>query len=289
MWRRHVSLKLAPAPSYVVAGRKTGSGHWVVATCHTIRSAPDDPHRSVPAATGDRFLITLYQFPPGFGLPNASPFCMKLETYLRMVGLPFELNNRGQLLKAPKGKLPFIEDCGQRIGDSNFILVYLKRKYGDPLDAQLSAEQRACATAFLRLMEENLYWAALYTRWFNMDGWPLTRKVFFDSLPWPARQLIPFIARRAMRKELHGHGMGRHSEAEIMDIGRADLDALSAFLADKPYFLGEAATSLDATAYAFLANIIWVPVNSPLKRHAAGLPNLEAYCQRMKGRFYADG
>ena len=34
--------------------------------------------------------IKLYQFPPALGLPNASPFCMKLETYLRMAGLPFE-------------------------------------------------------------------------------------------------------------------------------------------------------------------------------------------------------
>jgi hypothetical protein len=35
-------------------------------------------------------LITLHQFAPAFGLPNASPFCMKLETYLRMAGLPCE-------------------------------------------------------------------------------------------------------------------------------------------------------------------------------------------------------
>ena len=32
-----------------------------------------------------RALIKLYQFAPAFGLPNASPFCMKLETY---VGFP---------------------------------------------------------------------------------------------------------------------------------------------------------------------------------------------------------
>ena len=33
-------------------------------------------------------MIKLFQFPPAFGLPNASPFCMKLETWLRMAGLP---------------------------------------------------------------------------------------------------------------------------------------------------------------------------------------------------------
>lgn len=233
-------------------------------------------------------MIKLYQFAPGFGLPNASPFCMKVETYMRMVGLPFELDNRGQLLKAPKGKLPFIEDDGERIGDSNFILAHLKRKYGDPLDTQLTPEQRACASAFVRLMEEHLYWAVLHTRWFTAEGWKFTRDAFFGRLPVPLRLLVPPIARRAMSKQLYGHGMGRHTEAEIMEIGRDDLNALSAFLGDKAYFMGDVPTSVDASAYAFIANTLWAPVDSPLRREAAGLPNLDSYCQRMKARYYTD-
>jgi len=35
-------------------------------------------------------MIKLYQFHPAWGLPNPSPFCMKVETYLRMAGLPYE-------------------------------------------------------------------------------------------------------------------------------------------------------------------------------------------------------
>jgi len=53
-------------------------------------------------------MIKLFQFAPAFGLPNASPFCMKLETYLRMAGLPFELVNSGDVMKAPNHKLPYI-------------------------------------------------------------------------------------------------------------------------------------------------------------------------------------
>ncbi len=29
-------------------------------------------------------MIRLFQFPPAMGLPNASGFCLKLETWLRM-------------------------------------------------------------------------------------------------------------------------------------------------------------------------------------------------------------
>ena len=33
--------------------------------------------------------IALHQFAPCFGLPNASPFCMNVEAYLRLAGLEY--------------------------------------------------------------------------------------------------------------------------------------------------------------------------------------------------------
>jgi glutathione S-transferase len=80
--------------------------------------------------------------------------------------------------------------------------------------------------------------------------------------------------------------MGRHREADIYAIGQRDITALADFLGDKQYFLGDAPCSLDATAYAFLANLLWVPVESPLKQQAWRYPQLEAYCQRMRSRYY---
>lgn len=213
---------------------------------------------------------------------------MKLETYLRMAQLPHKIAkpNMQDLQKSPKGKLPFIEDDGQLLGDSTFIIEHLKAKYGNPLDAHLSPAERATALAFQRLMEENLYWAVLYTRWIEPEGWPKTRAAFFGSLPAPLKWLVPPLARRSMRRQLHGHGMGRHSPQEIHGIGMRDIAALSEFLGDKPFFMGEEPSSIDATAYAFLANLVWVPLESPMYARAKQLPNLEAYCQRMKARYY---
>lgn len=51
-------------------------------------------------------MIKLYQFEPAFGLPNASPFCMKVETYLRMAGLPYEIARNADIRKRRKGKCP---------------------------------------------------------------------------------------------------------------------------------------------------------------------------------------
>ena len=231
-------------------------------------------------------MIKLYQFEPALGLPNASPFCMKLETYLRMAQLPFELVSNASLLKAPKGKMPYIRDGAKVLGDSGLVIEYLKTSYGDALDSWLNDEQRAVALAFRRLMEENLYWSVLYTRWIEPEGWQMSREIFFASLPAPLKWFLPWLARRGIRGELRGHGMGRHTREEIYAIGKADLSALANFLGVKPYFLGDRPASLDATGYAFIANVLWVPGESPLKHHAAGYPQLEAYCRRMQARYY---
>lgn len=89
-------------------------------------------------------MIRLHQYPPMFGIPNPSPFCMKLETWLRMANLPFEIVQVVDPRKGPKGKVPWIEDEGKTIADSAFIIEYLQKAYGDPLhDGELDPAQRA--------------------------------------------------------------------------------------------------------------------------------------------------
>ena len=233
-------------------------------------------------------MIRLYQFAPAFGLPNASPFCMKLETWLRMAGLPFELDNRGDVFKAPKGKLPYIvDDDGTVVADSTFVIDHLTQRHAVTLDAHLGPLERAQATAFQRLIEEDLYWAVLHTRWIEDAGWQLTREAFFGAMPAPLRWFVPALARRGLRAELRGHGMGRHAVDQIHAIGCRDVTALADFLGDKPFMLGGRPSTLDASAHAFLANILWAPVDSPIQRHARARANLDAYCQRMKARYFA--
>ena len=59
-------------------------------------------------------MIELLQFPPMLGLMNASPFCMKVEVFLRLAGLEYRTVSTSPL-RAPKGKLPVIRDEGRTI------------------------------------------------------------------------------------------------------------------------------------------------------------------------------
>lgn len=231
-------------------------------------------------------MITLYQFPPAFGLPNPSPFCFKVENYLRMTGEAYEVKN-GNPQKAPKGKLPFIKDGGVVISDSAHIVDHLKKTRGDKLDKDLSANDRALGHLIRRTLEEGLYFCVVYSRWVDEVGWQIGSKHFFKSMPAIARAIVPPIARRMVKKQVHAQGTGRHAPEDIYAMAGEDTAALSAILGDKPYFLGDSPTSVDASAYAFLALMLWSPlpeaIPDAVKKHA----NLVAYCERMKSRYYA--
>lgn len=231
-------------------------------------------------------MITLYQFNPAFGLPNPSPFCFKVETYLRMTGEPYEVKP-GNPQRAPKGKLPFIKDGGVVVSDSAHILDHLKKTRGDKLDKDLSAKDRALGHLVRRTLEEGLYFCMVYARWVDDVGWAAGKDQFFSSMPALARAIVPGIARRMVKKQVQAQGTGRHAPEDIYAMAAEDTAALSEILGDKPYFLGDDPTSVDASAYAFLALMLWSPlpeaVGSAVKKH----PNLVAYCERMKARYYA--
>jgi len=231
-------------------------------------------------------VIRLYQFAPVWGIPNLSPFCVKVETYLRLAALPYEIVDAVPP-QGPKRKLPFIEDEGKRIGDSRFIIEYLKRTYGDPVDGHLAPAERAVSTAMQRLVEDDLFWAFLFARWGKRDqNWEENKRAIFGKLPPVVRQLVPIVARRQILKELRAQGMGRHTEAEIYLLGQQSLDALSDQLGENSWFVGERPTTLDASAYGSLINILWCPIESPLKEHLRTRTNLTAFCERMKETVY---
>ena len=231
-------------------------------------------------------MIKLHQFPPVFGR-NVSPFTLKLEAWLRLAGLPYEVVPILNPGKGPKGKLPFIVDDGTVVADSSLIIEHLVRTRGIDLDRELSREQRAQAVALQRLFEDHLYFIAVWSRWIDPDGWRDFGPALFGPVPLPLRWPLAAVVRRQVRNGLRAQGLGRHSQAELYAMGRADLEAVAVVLGDQPFFFGARPTTIDATAFGFLDNLLNVPIETELKRIAQALPNLAAYCARMSARLGA--
>ena len=246
----------------------------------TVTEAGETPAAMAP--------VLLVQFPPIWGR-NVSPFALKLETWLRLSGIPFVVEASTRLDKAPRGKFPYIVDAGERIGDSSLIIDHLKTTRGIDPDAGLSRRQKAEGVALQRLFENHLYYLLVHSRWIDPLGWEGTSEHFFAAMPRPVRPLARAFFRRKVRRLLHGQGFGRHSSAELRDFARTDLEAIAEHLGEKPFFLGEQLTSVDAVAFGFLANILLVPLQTELQEITREFPNLVAWCEAMEAGIYGGG
>ena len=233
-------------------------------------------------------MITLCQFHRIWNLPNASPFCMKVETYLRMAGLAYEIKPINNPQSAPKGKLPYIQIDGVNYPDSELIIDELKIRYGNALDQHLTKEQQALSLLIDHVFCEQLYWILVYLRWKSDAGWACVKPGYFAKLPAIPRLFVPSLVRRKMLKALDYQGTGRHSLDEVIYLGSKSIDALAEILGNNPYFLGGKPTSVDATAFSFIANLLMSPVDDALKQHVLKSKAVIAYCNRMWDEFYAD-
>ena len=146
---------------------------------------------------------------------------------------------------APRGQLPYIDDDGEAIGDSDAIIAHLTRKY--------------------------------YSRWKDEQFWP----AFRDAL----RREHPSLTEAGLRKarefnsqRYHYQGIGRFAPAAAYARGLADLRVLANLIPASGYLHGPEPTSSDAAIYGFIANILFYAIDTPLRQFVAAHPNLVRHC-----------
>lgn len=230
-------------------------------------------------------MITLHTFGPQFQLPDPSPFVQKADVLLKISGIPFK-TCIGNLRRAPKGKMPFIEEDGKLLGDSTLIRLHLEQKYGVDFDKHLTPLQKGTAWAVEKMLEDNLYWATLNERWMDDDNFNKGPRHFFDAAPVLIRPIIVTTIRRLVRKNLYAHGLGRHTNQEITALAARTIEATANVLGDNTYLMGAHKCGADATVYAFTAANLTPHFRSELRTATQKYPNLVAYCDRMKREFH---
>jgi len=233
------------------------------------------------------YVIDLYCFQPAFGLPSPGPFAIKTEVHLMMAGLAYSQRFQGYA-DAPKGKLPYIDDAGTVVADSTFIRLYLEKRYELDLDAGFDDDQRAFAWTAERLVEDQLYWAMVYTRWAVEDNFDKGPSHFFDRLPEDVQDTARQKQRQAVREYLHGQGFGRHSLEDITVLVGIGYGALARLLGDKPYLLGDRPCGADASIFAQLASVLTPFFDSPVRDAALRHANLVAYSDRMMASYFPE-
>ena len=151
----------------------------------------------------------------------------RIKLFLSLLDLPFEVielnmkagdNRRPEYLKLnPFGQVPTIEDGDTVLFDSNAILVYLAKRYGD--------------AAWL---PEDVLDAALVQRWLSLAAGPIAYG------PCAARLVTVFGAPLNL-------GVAQAIAVKLFDV-------LDQELADKPFAVGSRVSIADIAAYTYIAH-----------------------------------
>ncbi|CAM9905720.1 unnamed protein product [Bubo scandiacus] len=232
--------------------------------------------------------IILHQFSrPSNGVPSLSPFCLKMETYLRMADLPYQNYFDGKL--SPQGKMPWIEYNHKKVSGTEFIIDFLEEKLGVNLNKHLGPHERAVSRAVTKMVEEHFYWTLAYCQW--VENLHETQKMvslfgpFSDLLKW----ILCHLTKGIVKREMYGHGIGRFSEEEMYTLMEKDMRTLAGLLGDKKYIMGPNVSTVDATVFGHLAQAMWtLPGTRPERLIKGELINLAMYCERIRRKFWPE-
>ena len=226
--------------------------------------------------------ITLVTLGSAFEMRNVSPFCLKIEMLLKSLDLPFEVAERPDPRKAPKGKLPYLEVDGKKLPDSELIVEYLNEITQGKVYADLTVQQRAYGVALSRLAEDHLYWMMVASRWLDDDWWPNIVDGFFHIAPALVRPLVANAARRQVRRTYDLQGLGRHTLEEQRGFAERDLQSLQDAAGTEGFLFGENPNLFDFAVAGIMSGIYDNKPPTWLTTLAENYQDLHAYTERVQ-------
>ena len=227
-------------------------------------------------------MITVYQLPQAFDLPvSVSPFCAKLEAYLRLTGHPYE-TAIGDKFKAPAGTMPYVKMPNGSMLSTSTAVVDALEQAGPGLDNALDDTARERGETLRELAEDQLYWPLLYSRFGDPAGWTHQVAAVRPIVPWLLRPVLIPVIKRSQVKRCAEHGWTE--QADIYTRGVAVVDALADALGDGDWFLGDAPHSVDCAVWAPVMHASYTRSDNPLTAAVRGHDNLMAFVDRLAQR-----
>ncbi|XP_067667471.1 failed axon connections homolog [Haliotis asinina] len=228
-----------------------------------------------------RDTVIHHQMVRGAYVPSMTPFAVKLETYLRMARIPYQNVHKGQM--SSKGKVTWIEYNGQAVADSTLCIEFLNKKMGVDLNRNLSPADRGVAQAMQVMVEEHMYWCRVLLRWVYDNDKSLLMKTY------KLGTFRVWSIRRKHKNATWSQGLGRHTEEEVTEMFKKDLQSLSDFIGTKKFLMGDEPCETDCAVFGQLAQVYWHFMGTGHENILKDkYPNLAAYCERMKETFWPD-
>lgn len=222
-------------------------------------------------------MLTLFSYPELFGVADNNPYGLKVFAFLKLSKLPFRHEHIFDARSAPRGQLPYIDDDGEIIGDSDAIIAHLINRHHLTIDSAMSATQRDIDLMLRRTLDD-LYWVMSYSRWRDERYWPLFRHQILKTHEGVTAQSLE-EARDYNFQRYYYQGIGRYDRDAAYARGLADLEALAHLVPDDGFLFGAQPSSIDASVYGFIANMIFFDIDTPLKAFVSAQANLLRHCE----------
>lgn len=87
----------APVDNGQTKEESPASGEKAEEKAEGKKSEPTPPKPTVHKANFEKDIVYLYQFSRTPLLPSTSPYCLKVETWLRLAGIKYEVRARNEL------------------------------------------------------------------------------------------------------------------------------------------------------------------------------------------------
>ncbi|MGY2989718.1 glutathione S-transferase [Bradyrhizobium sp. USDA 4518] len=222
-------------------------------------------------------MLTLYSYPPLFGVADNNGYGLKVFAFLKLAGVPFRHEHIFDASKAPRKQLPYVVDGDDTVGDSETILAYVTGKYDVTLDTALTPAQRTTNLLVTRTLDD-LYWVMSYSRWQDARNWPQFRDALKREHPALTDDGL-MKAKEFNAQRYYYQGIGRFEPDAAMARGFADLAALASLIPSRGYVHGDKPTTVDAGIYGFVANIYFYDIETPLKQFVVSHDALVQHCR----------
>jgi len=247
--------------------------------------------------------ITLYRGWKDTGKYVWSPFVTKVELRFRLAGVKYS-TEAGSPLKAPRGKIPYIEfsDTDTRtsatLSDSTLIISDLVQGGQlEDLNARLSPEQKAYDLALRALLEDKLYFYHTYERF--VQNYYHMRDHVLEALSYPLRLIIGQLMYRSHASTLHGQGTGRFSPTEIATFRLQIWESFNDLLVSsklksesntEPFWVlgGDEPTEIDMVLFSFIVSVMYCTAAPDSQKVIRGFPVLLDYAGRIHERWFPD-
>jgi len=256
--------------------------------------------------------LVLYTFPPVPNSYSITPFGLKVESFLRINNLQYEIIYTSSFGK--NGTIPYLRifhhggedkdsESFEEIPDSNQIFTRLLE---DPeFDTKqsgrttLTKDQKVLEHACLRMLEEHTAQTGFYFRYvLNMlefcETTQLRERIFMGDV----NKVGNFIF-NMFRKKMPGswmvkakaRGFVRYSNPHVVwDMAREDLQALEELLSGDTYFFGRSHPgTLDCTVFGHLSQLLFIRMDFPHQIYLKeSCPNLLRFMDNFKQKFFPD-